>query len=48
MRWEKFICSVTDCTGLIPAGHTKREIYEQYEALYPYQPNQDMIDDSQD
>ncbi len=42
------ICSVTDCTGLIPAGHTEREIYEQYEALYPYQPNQDMIDDSQD
>lgn len=40
------ICSATDCTGLIPAGHTEQEIYERYEALYPYQPNKDMVDDS--
>ena len=40
------ICSAMDCTGLIPAGHTKEEAYKQYEALYPYQPNQDMVDDS--
>lgn len=39
------ICSATDCTGLIPAGHKDGEVYERYEALYPYQPNEEMVDD---
>lgn len=40
------ICSATDCTGLIPAGHKEEEVYERYETLYPYQPNEEMVDDS--
>jgi len=37
------ICSATDCTGLIPAGHKNGEIYERYESLYPYCPNKDFV-----
>lgn len=41
------ICSATDCTGLIPAGHKEGEVYERYEELYPYYPNEEMVDDSE-
>lgn len=40
------ICSATDCTGLIPAGHKEWEVYKGYESLYPYQPNKEIADDS--
>lgn len=39
------ICSATDCTGLIPAGHEEGEVYEKYETLYPYRPNEELAEE---
>lgn len=39
------ICSATDCTGLIPAGHRNGEVYERYEGLYPYCPNEKLAEE---